>query len=213
MMPYVTEELWQRLPGRGTLGASEPKTIMLAPYPAGDASFANAKVEEGMKVVMSAVSACRAMRQTYNIANKDRPNFYAKCGPDRAAVLTAQRSDVETLGKGNLKINEDAPKASAVSVLDDDLTIYMDLAGMVDPAKEVRRSRGRGARSEQFEERKTRAGREERKTRAGREERSDEDCDGREERSDKALRILCVCLLGSSFRSYSLRIPRIVLTP
>lgn len=139
MMPYVTEELWQRLPGRGTLGASEPTTIMLAPYPEGDASLDNAKVEEGMKVVMSAVSACRALRQTYNIANKDRPSFYAKCGPECAVVLSAQRGDVETLGKGVLKINEEPPKASAIFVVDDDLSIYMDLAGMVDPAKELKR--------------------------------------------------------------------------
>jgi len=33
MMPFVTEELWQRLPGRGTLGADETETIMIAPYP------------------------------------------------------------------------------------------------------------------------------------------------------------------------------------
>lgn len=31
-MPFVTEELWQRLPGRGTMGESE--SIMMAPYPA-----------------------------------------------------------------------------------------------------------------------------------------------------------------------------------
>lgn len=33
IMPFVTEELWQRLPGRGTLGESE--SIMLSPYPQG----------------------------------------------------------------------------------------------------------------------------------------------------------------------------------
>ena len=112
MMPFVTEELWQRLPGRGTLGASEPKTIMLAPYPEGDADISNAPVEEGMKAVMAAVGACRSMRTTYNIANKDRPTFYAKCSAARAETLAKQKSDIETLGKGNLKLNEEHPKVS-----------------------------------------------------------------------------------------------------
>lgn len=31
IMPFVTEELWQRLPGRGTMG--EAASIMLSPYP------------------------------------------------------------------------------------------------------------------------------------------------------------------------------------
>ncbi len=28
IMPFVTEDLWQRLPGRGTLGPEEPPSIM-----------------------------------------------------------------------------------------------------------------------------------------------------------------------------------------
>ncbi len=28
IMPFVTEDLWQRLPGRGTLGPDEPPSIM-----------------------------------------------------------------------------------------------------------------------------------------------------------------------------------------
>ena len=31
MMPFVTEELWQRLPGRATLGDSEPESIIMVP--------------------------------------------------------------------------------------------------------------------------------------------------------------------------------------
>jgi valyl-tRNA synthetase len=31
LMPFVTEDLWQRLPGRGAMG--EPQSIMLNPYP------------------------------------------------------------------------------------------------------------------------------------------------------------------------------------
>ncbi len=32
IMPFVTEDLWQRLPGRGTLGPNEPLSIMKVGY-------------------------------------------------------------------------------------------------------------------------------------------------------------------------------------
>ncbi|GMH50561.1 hypothetical protein TL16_g00808, partial [Triparma laevis f. inornata] len=140
MMPFVTEELWQRLPGRGTLGASEPRTIMLAPYPEGNEAFANKKIEENMKVVMGAVTACRGMKTTYNVLPKERPSFFFKAaGKDVEDILAAQKDDIETLGKGILKIGEAPPKASAIVVVDDSLTMYMDLAGMVDYAKELKK--------------------------------------------------------------------------
>ena len=40
--PFVTEELWQRLPGRGTL-PGEAASIMVAPYPSADAADARTK--------------------------------------------------------------------------------------------------------------------------------------------------------------------------
>ena len=130
MMPFVTEELWQRLPGRGTLGADEPRTIMLAPYPEG---------EENMKIVMGAVTAARSMKTTYNVLPKERPSFFFKATAEVSEVLALQKDDIETLGKGILKIGESPPKASAIVVVDDSLTMYMDLAGMVDYAKELKK--------------------------------------------------------------------------
>lgn len=139
MMPFVTEELWQRLPGRGTLGADEPRTIMLAPYPEGDEAFSNKKIEENMKIVMGAVTAARSMKTTYNVLPKERPSFFFKATAEVSEVLALQKDDIETLGKGILKIGESPPKASAIVVVDDSLTMYMDLAGMVDYAKELKK--------------------------------------------------------------------------
>merc|ERR1712151_1235973 len=45
MMPFVTEELWQRLPGRGSLGGDEPESIMLAPYPRKVETYCDPKAE------------------------------------------------------------------------------------------------------------------------------------------------------------------------
>jgi valyl-tRNA synthetase len=55
MMPYVTEELWQRLPGRGSLGADEKPSIMLDAYPQGDASYVDEAVETAMDSVMECI--------------------------------------------------------------------------------------------------------------------------------------------------------------
>src|SRR4029079_3716937 len=63
-MPYITEELWQRLPGIGksslhpAYAEAEP-TIMLAAYPAGNESFVDYLAEWEMQAIIDLVSRVR----------------------------------------------------------------------------------------------------------------------------------------------------------
>jgi valyl-tRNA synthetase len=81
MMPYVTEELWQRLPGRGTLGESE--TTILAPYPECNNDYKSEEAEE-------------AMATTYQIQNKVLTQFFVKISA-REEMAKAQTKDIMTL--------------------------------------------------------------------------------------------------------------------
>jgi valyl-tRNA synthetase len=144
MMPFVTEELWQRLPGRGTLGDSEPQTIMLAEYPQCNAAFRNLEAEESMEVTMKIIKACRSLRQQYNIANKVLTHFFVKIAsgsPEAAAV--AQTDDIKTLGKASVvDINpaeDDIPKSVGIMVIDESTTVLMDIKGLVDYAAEIKK--------------------------------------------------------------------------
>ena len=142
MMPFVTEELWQRLPGRGTLGESESETIMLAPYPEYIEKYADETSEESMALAMKVIKACRSLRSSYNIT-KDKTNFFVKAtGPAEAAVKD-QVADIATLGRASsVKINVDEstiPPSVGTLIVDDSLTVLMDVKGLVDFKVEIAR--------------------------------------------------------------------------
>ncbi|KAL7538768.1 hypothetical protein ACHAXR_008781 [Thalassiosira sp. AJA248-18] len=144
MMPFVTEELWQRLPGRGTLGDSEPESIMLAQFPLCNEAYKNLECEESMEVTMKIVRACRSLRQQYNIANKVLTHFFVKVAsgqPEDAAK--SQTDDIKTLGKaGSVEINLDEeaiPKSVGIVVVDEATTVLMDIKGLVDYDAEIKK--------------------------------------------------------------------------
>jgi valyl-tRNA synthetase len=143
MMPFVTEELWQRLPGRGTLGPTETPSIMIAPYPECIDSYKNEEAEESMANTMKAIKACRALRASYNIANKVQTHFYLKASGPTEAAATAQIDDIKTLGKASaVEINvadTDMPTTAGTVIVDDQLTVLMDVKGLVDYQVEIKR--------------------------------------------------------------------------
>lgn len=140
MMPFVTEELWQRLPGRGSLGDSETASIMLAAYPECNDAYKNDGVEEAMNNVMDVIAACRSLRASYNINNKVLTHFFIK-SMDLEDVLKAQSDDIATLGKASkvdVNLAEDSiPETVGTSIVNDTLTVLIDLKGMVDYEKEI----------------------------------------------------------------------------
>lgn len=142
MMPFVTEELWQRLPGRGTLGESEATTIMLASYPECNDAYKNEGIEGAMTTIMDVVGACRSLRSSYNINNKVLTHFFIKT-MDAEDVIKAQVDDVVTLGKASkVDVNiadESVPETVGTAIVNETLTVLIDLKGMVDYKKEIAR--------------------------------------------------------------------------
>jgi valyl-tRNA synthetase len=56
-MPYVTEELWQRLPLRTSM--NDCASIMIASYPTEESEWFNPAIEQSMEIVNSAISGAR----------------------------------------------------------------------------------------------------------------------------------------------------------
>ena len=143
MMPFVTEELWQRLPGRGTLGENEPESIMVASYPEAKDSYKNDECEESMSNTMKIVRACRSLRASYNIALKTLTHFYLKVDGPAKKAASDQKDDIKTLGKASeVEINpSDAsvPATVGTMVVDQQLTLLMDVKGVVDYKVEIAR--------------------------------------------------------------------------
>jgi len=144
MMPFVTEELWQRLPGRGTLGSDEPETIMLASFPECNDAYKNAQAEESMQITMNLIKACRSLRSSYNIGNHVQTQFFVKVasGPAEDAAR-AQTDDIITLGRAKkVDVNpaeSEIHESIGIVVIDDQSTVLMDLTGIVDYAAEVKK--------------------------------------------------------------------------
>jgi valyl-tRNA synthetase len=69
VMPFLTEEVWQRLPGHETI---HPATICLAPYPGREEAWENAEAEADMEVLMHVVTRVRGLRSEMGLPPKAR---------------------------------------------------------------------------------------------------------------------------------------------
>ena len=73
VMPFLTEELWQRLPGHEAIHA---ETICLAPYPRREEAWEDAGVEAGMEALMQVVTRVRALRAEMGLPPKAKLDLH-----------------------------------------------------------------------------------------------------------------------------------------
>jgi valyl-tRNA synthetase len=141
-MPFVTEELWQRLPHREHYMSQE--SIMLAPYPKALEEWDNTEVEQSMHHIKEAIHSARSLRVQYKIPNHVKANFFFRSENEevKAAVLT-QANDFCTLAKGNHLLyfasGQDIPKGFCIQVVSDQLSLLVDLTGLIDIETEIAR--------------------------------------------------------------------------
>ena len=139
-MPFVTEELWQRLPRKQN--ANTPQSIMIAAYPKAQEKWANEKVEKSMRDAIDFVKSLRSMKANYNVPAKAKPNAYAKCSDQNVVdAIRENFSGIQALASvGDITIDAsvDAPVGCGAVVINDQLTVYLELKGHVDAEKETK---------------------------------------------------------------------------
>ena len=147
-MPYITEELWQQLPGVGKqllhsayIGA-EP-TIMLTAYPEPQANLIDENVEWEMQAVIDLISRVRNIRSEMNIKPSE-PIPVLIGAPDEKlrSVFSANTSQISRLLRASevaIADQLEAPRASARAVLVGGAEVAIPLAGLIDFAKEQQR--------------------------------------------------------------------------
>ncbi|HTQ81554.1 MAG TPA: class I tRNA ligase family protein, partial [Thermoanaerobaculia bacterium] len=86
VMPFLTEEVWQRLPGHEAI---HPETICLAPYPEREPAWEDAAVEAGMDALIQAVTRVRAFRAELNLPPKVGIDLTLQAEGDTLAELLA----------------------------------------------------------------------------------------------------------------------------
>ncbi|MFN0123654.1 MAG: valine--tRNA ligase [Blastocatellia bacterium] len=135
IMPFITEELWQRLPHAGA-------TICLSDWPASIAAERDEQAEREIAIVIDAITKLRNIRATFNIA----PSVPLKASIATAdesvrAVLTAMNDHIKRLARlGELSLAaglEDA-RGCARAVMTG-AEIAVPLEGLIDFDKERQR--------------------------------------------------------------------------
>ena len=132
-MPFITEEIWQRLPHKGD-------SIMLAPYPRPTKKDRNPHAERQMTAIMDLVTAVRNIRGEMRIAPGAALGATLRAGPDAAELFTANSALIDSLARVRLTVDPKAtrPRSSAMAVIGGS-ELYVELAGIVDPAAERQR--------------------------------------------------------------------------
>jgi len=134
-MPFVTEEIWHKLPGVAG-------SIMVAPFPVAQPQLLDTAAEEEMTLLMGVITAVRNLRGEMNIppGTKAPVQFYSSSAAALASLANHAKS-LEILAKiDGLAFNPpgERPQAAAKAVVDD-VEIYLPLAGLIDFAEEDRR--------------------------------------------------------------------------
>ncbi|PQE07696.1 hypothetical protein CJF31_00007519 [Rutstroemia sp. NJR-2017a BVV2] len=139
-MPFLTEELWQRLPRRP---GDETSSITIAEYPEYDSSFHDPISEVAYELVLGCSKGIRSLLADYAV--KDEGVVYiAPLNQTSHATVSAQLSAIEALtGKIPVKISiletgEINPPDCAVFPISADANVYLEVRNRIqDTAKEA----------------------------------------------------------------------------
>ncbi|ETE69928.1 Valyl-tRNA synthetase, mitochondrial, partial [Ophiophagus hannah] len=141
-MPFLTEELWQRLPK--THLESSP-SICVARYPSPEhlRHWCNPEEEANFSLVQQIIQVIRSMKATYQLT-KAQPTVYLACSETASwAAYEKYQEPLQTLslaGSVNLLPNSeeiDLPLNCLAVKVNGHTSIYMDLQDLVDPHKEL----------------------------------------------------------------------------
>ncbi len=145
-MPYLTEELWQKLPGVGSelhhqAYAAADQTIMLAWFPPGDESAVDEVAETEMQSVIDVISKVRNIRAEMQIKPSDRISIHIAAASDAQRVFAGNEAQILKLARADKLVlgdKLDVPKASAKAVTNV-AEIAVPLEGLIDFEKEIAR--------------------------------------------------------------------------
>ncbi|XP_014607810.1 PREDICTED: valine--tRNA ligase [Polistes canadensis] len=133
-MPFITEELYQRLPRKKQ---SYP-SICVSPYPEIiECPWRNHEIEKDIDFLQKIIKSIRSARATYNLPNKLKAEGYLKCDDyDLICKIMKYQSLIETLANSTIS-SEKPPLGCAIVTITDKLQIHVMLQGIIDPKKEL----------------------------------------------------------------------------
>ncbi|KAL3276232.1 hypothetical protein HHI36_020948 [Cryptolaemus montrouzieri] len=135
-MPFITEELYQRLPR----SSKTSESICVAPYPEAEVlGWRKEGIEEEVDFVQRIAKAIRSSRSDYNLPNKTKTEAYVKCSDASVSnVVSKYNAALCTLAYcSKVAINETQPVGCAVLTVSDKCEVHLLLKGLIEPSKEI----------------------------------------------------------------------------
>ncbi len=99
-IPFITEEIWQRLPGKST------ESVMIAEFPKTDPQRADATAEQTMAQLQALITAIRTMRAELNVP----PQKQAK------VLIKTERAEIEQLVQKYRRFFQDLAQTDELTV-------------------------------------------------------------------------------------------------
>ncbi len=134
-MPFITEEIWQKLPHKG-------ETILLADYPQTCSDFENPVAAADMDLLIAMIKTVRNLRAEKKIPLGQKANLIVAAAPAQKKVIESCQIYLAKMASVNtvefIDLQAEAPKGAAAGILGD-VRIYMPLAGLIDMEKEKNR--------------------------------------------------------------------------
>lgn len=135
-MPFITEELFQRLPH---LAEGQAASICIAPYPDSDeCPWRNTEVESEVEFVQKIIHTVRSARSDYNLPNKAKTEAYMVCSDDTTSIVRKYEHAMCTLAYcSKVEFCTSPPQGCAILTISDKCEVHLLLKGLIDPAKEL----------------------------------------------------------------------------
>jgi valyl-tRNA synthetase len=138
-MPYLTEELWLKLPVKHSellnraYKEAEP-SIMLTSFPRCNESLIDERAEADMQSVIDLISRVRNIRSEMNIKPGDRIQVMIRAERNQQTVFSASADQIARLTRAEVSIDgrREIPKAAARAVLAAGAEVAVPLEGLID---------------------------------------------------------------------------------
>ncbi|KAK9405835.1 valine-tRNA ligase [Crotalus adamanteus] len=147
-MPFVTEELFQRLPRRSP--SSDPPSICVTPYPTTEQfHWRNEELDHTFDFILNIIKAVRFLRADYNLT-KTKADCYLQCLDLQTAETVTRCSEYICILSSSKQVlvlepGQVPPSGCAVAIASDKCIVHLLLKGLIDAEKEIAKLTGKKA--------------------------------------------------------------------
>ncbi len=141
-MPFITEEIWQKLPLTREGTEEDRASIMVSSWPEADEALINEKAESRMAILQSVISAARTIRSELRISPALKVEIIIKAATNEQQLILTEHQDIIKSLAGAIKVTvalEVVKPEQAAMALVGGVEIYIPLAGLIDIASETAR--------------------------------------------------------------------------